>query len=145
MHLSDRRQRRWLQERLEAGYARTPREDQLRILRRLNAAEAFETFLQTKYVGQKRFSLEGAESAIPLLDALLSKAAEQGLDEVAIGMPHRGRLNVLANIAGKSYAQIFAEFEGNQDPKAALGSGDVKYHLGTEGTFTAESGATTKV
>jgi 2-oxoglutarate decarboxylase len=145
MHLQDPRQRRWLQERLESGYARTPREDQLRILRRLNAAEAFETFLQTKFVGQKRFSLEGGESLIPLLDAVLSKAAENGLDEVCIGMSHRGRLNVLANLAGKSYGQIFAEFEGNQDPRSVQGSGDVKYHLGTEGIFTAESGATTQV
>ncbi len=145
MHLADRTQRKWLQERLESGYARTPREDQLRILRRLNSAEAFETFLQTKFVGQKRFSLEGGEALIPLLDAILSKAAENGLDEVGIGMAHRGRLNVLANIAGKSYAQIFAEFEGNLDPKSVQGSGDVKYHLGTEGVFTAESGATTKV
>lgn len=145
MHLQDPRQRRWLQERLESGYARTRREDQLRILRRLNAAEAFETFLQTKYVGQKRFSLEGGESVIALLDAILSKAANSGLDEVGIGMAHRGRLNVLANIAGKSYAQIFSEFEGNQDPKSVQGSGDVKYHLGTEGAFTAESGATTQV
>ncbi|MHA3948111.1 multifunctional oxoglutarate decarboxylase/oxoglutarate dehydrogenase thiamine pyrophosphate-binding subunit/dihydrolipoyllysine-residue succinyltransferase subunit [Cellulomonas bogoriensis] len=145
MHLQDPRQRRWLQERLESGYARTPREDQLRILRRLNSAEAFETFLQTKFVGQKRFSLEGGESLIPLLDAVLSRAAEGGLDEVCIGMSHRGRLNVLANLAGKSYAQIFAEFEGNQDPRSVQGSGDVKYHLGTEGTFTAESGATTSV
>src|SRR4029079_15417454 len=145
MHLQDPRQRRWLQERLESGYPRTPREDQLRILRRLNAAEAFETFLQTKYVGQKRFSLEGGESVIPLLDAILSKAANAGLDEVGIGMAHRGRLNVLANIAGKSYAQIFSEFEGNQDPKSVQGSGDVKYHLGTEGSSTAESGATTSV
>ncbi|OIQ84706.1 multifunctional 2-oxoglutarate metabolism enzyme [mine drainage metagenome] len=145
MHLQDPRHRRWLQERLEAGHTRTAREDQLRILRRLNAAEAFETFLQTKYVGQKRFSLEGGEAVIPLLDAILSKAADNGLDEVGIGMAHRGRLNILANIAGKSYAQIFSEFEGNQDPKSVQGSGDVKYHLGTEGTFTAESGATTKV
>ena len=137
MHLQDPRQRRWLQERLESGYARTPREDQLRILRRLNAAEAFETFLQTKYVGQKRFSLEGGESVIALLDAILSKAANNGLDEVGIGMAHRGRLNILANIAGKSYSQIFREFEGNQDPKSVQGSGDVKYHLGTEGTFAA--------
>jgi len=145
MHLQDPRQRRWLQERLESGYARTPREDQLRILRRLNAAEAFETFLQTKFVGQKRFSLEGGESLIPLLDAILSRAAENGLDEVCIGMSHRGRLNVLTNLAGKSYAQVFAEFEGNQDPRSVQGSGDVKYHLGTEGVFTAESGAQTKV
>ncbi|MFC7879427.1 multifunctional oxoglutarate decarboxylase/oxoglutarate dehydrogenase thiamine pyrophosphate-binding subunit/dihydrolipoyllysine-residue succinyltransferase subunit [Isoptericola sp. NPDC057391] len=145
MHIADPAQRKWLQERLESGYARTPREDQLRILRRLNSAEAFETFLQTKFVGQKRFSLEGGESVIPLLDAILSKAAEGGLDEVGIGMAHRGRLNVLANIAGKSYGQIFKEFEGQLDPKSVQGSGDVKYHLGTEGVFTAESGATTKV
>ncbi|MGW8568155.1 multifunctional oxoglutarate decarboxylase/oxoglutarate dehydrogenase thiamine pyrophosphate-binding subunit/dihydrolipoyllysine-residue succinyltransferase subunit [Isoptericola sp. NPDC055881] len=145
MHIADPAQRRWLQERLESGYARTPREDQLRILRRLNSAEAFETFLQTKFVGQKRFSLEGGESVIPLLDAILSKAAEGGLDEVGIGMAHRGRLNVLANIAGKSYGQIFKEFEGQLDPKSVQGSGDVKYHLGTEGVFTAETGATTKV
>ena len=145
MHLQDPRQRRWLQERLESGYARTPREDQLRILRQLNAAEAFETFLQTKYVGQKRFSLEGGESLIPLLDAVLSRAAENGMDEVCIGMSHRGRLNVLANLAGKSYAQVFAEFEGNEDPRSVQGSGDVKYHLGTEGAFTSESGAQTKV
>ncbi len=145
MHIADPAQRKWLQDRLEHGYARTPREDQLRILRRLNSAEAFETFLATKYVGQKRFSLEGGESVIPLLDAILSKSAENGLDEVGIGMAHRGRLNVLANIAGKSYGQIFKEFEGQIDPKSVQGSGDVKYHLGTEGTFTAESGATTKV
>jgi 2-oxoglutarate dehydrogenase E1 component len=145
MHLQDPRQRRWLQERLEAGYARTPREDQLRILRRLNAAEAFETFLQTKFVGQKRFSLEGGESLIPLLDAVLSRAADSGLDEVCIGMSHRGRLNVLTNLAGKSYAQVFAEFEGNTDPKSVQGSGDVKYHLGTEGVFTADSGGSTTV
>ncbi len=145
MHLADRTQRKWLQTRLEAGYERTPREEQLRILRRLNSAEAFETFLQTKFVGQKRFSLEGGESVIPLLDAVLTKAARSGLDEVCIGMAHRGRLNVLANIAGKSYGQIFAEFEGNLDPRSVQGSGDVKYHLGTAGKFTAESGEETRV
>ena len=115
------------------------------ILRRLNAAEAFETFLQTKYVGQKRFSLEGGESVIPLLDEVMTSAAESGLDEVTIGMPHRGRLNVLANLAGKSYAQIFREFEGNQDPRSVQGSGDVKYHLGTEGSFKAPDGSECKV
>jgi multifunctional 2-oxoglutarate metabolism enzyme len=145
MHIQDPEQRRWLQERLERPYAKPTRDEQMRILRRLNAAEAFETFLQTKFVGQKRFSLEGGESVIPLLDSLLSAAAEQSLDEVCIGMPHRGRLNVLANVAGKSYGQIFREFEGAQDPRSVQGSGDVKYHLGTEGLFTAESGATTKV
>ncbi|WP_404381375.1 multifunctional oxoglutarate decarboxylase/oxoglutarate dehydrogenase thiamine pyrophosphate-binding subunit/dihydrolipoyllysine-residue succinyltransferase subunit [Knoellia locipacati] len=145
MHIQDPEQREWIQSKIEVGYAKTTREEQLRILRKLNAAEAFETFLQTKFVGQKRFSLEGGESVIALLDRVLSRAAEDELDEVCIGMPHRGRLNVLANIAGKSYGQIFREFEGKQDPKSVQGSGDVKYHLGTEGTFTAEGGATTKV
>jgi 2-oxoglutarate dehydrogenase E1 component len=141
MHMQDPEQRAWIQARIERRYDKPPREEQLRILRRLNAAEAFETFLQTKYVGQKRFSLEGAESVIPLMDAVLSAAAEEGLDEVCIGMPHRGRLNVLANIAGKSYAQIFREFEGDFEVEGSVqGSGDVKYHLGTSGTFTAESG-----
>ncbi|MGL5865300.1 MAG: multifunctional oxoglutarate decarboxylase/oxoglutarate dehydrogenase thiamine pyrophosphate-binding subunit/dihydrolipoyllysine-residue succinyltransferase subunit [Dermatophilaceae bacterium] len=145
MHIQDPDQREWIQSRIEVGYARMTREEQLRILRRLNAAEAFETFLQTKFVGQKRFSLEGGESVIALLDRVLSLAAGDQLDEVCIGMPHRGRLNVLANIAGKSYGQIFREFEGKQDPRSVQGSGDVKYHLGTEGTFTADGGAQTKV
>ena len=145
MHIQDPEQRQWIQERVEVGYAKPTTEEQLRILRRLNAAEAFETFLQTKFVGQKRFSLEGGESTIALLDRVLSRAAQDGLDEVCIGMPHRGRLNVLANIAGKSYAQIFREFEGKQDPRSVQGSGDVKYHLGTEGKFLAEDGSSTKV
>jgi len=145
MHITDPEQRKWVQRKVEVGYAKTSRDEQLRILRRLNAAEAFETFLQTKFVGQKRFSLEGGESVIALLDRVLSRAAQDGLDEVCIGMPHRGRLNVLANIAGKSPGQIFREFEGKSDPKSVQGSGDVKYHLGTEGVFTADSGATTKV
>ncbi len=145
MHIQDPEQRTWIQDRVEHPYAKPNREEQLRILRRLNAAEAFETFLQTKFVGQKRFSLEGAESVIPLLDAVLSASARAGLDEVCIGMPHRGRLNVLANIAGKSYGQIFREFEGQQDPRSVQGSGDVKYHLGTEGEFRAETGESTKV
>ncbi|PPK98709.1 2-oxoglutarate dehydrogenase E1 component [Kineococcus xinjiangensis] len=145
MHIQDPEQRRWIQNRVERPYNKPSAAEQLRTLRRLNAAEAFETFLQTKYVGQKRFSLEGGESVIPLLDAVLSASAREGLDEVCIGMAHRGRLNVLANIAGKSYAQIFREFEGVQDPRTVQGSGDVKYHLGTEGTFTAETGETTRV
>jgi 2-oxoglutarate dehydrogenase E1 component len=145
MHIQDPEQRRWIQDRVERPYAKPSRDEQLRVLARLNAAEAFETFLQTKFVGQKRFSLEGGESVIPLLDELLSMAARAELDEVCIGMPHRGRLNVLANIAGKSYGQIFREFEGQQDPRSVQGSGDVKYHLGTEGQFTAETGETTRV
>ncbi|WP_425829660.1 multifunctional oxoglutarate decarboxylase/oxoglutarate dehydrogenase thiamine pyrophosphate-binding subunit/dihydrolipoyllysine-residue succinyltransferase subunit [Streptomyces fractus] len=140
MHIQDPKQRRWLQDRIERQHAKPEREEQLRILRRLNSAEAFETFLQTKYVGQKRFSLEGGESVIPLLDAVIDSAAENRLDEVVIGMAHRGRLNVLANIVGKSYAQIFREFEGNLDPKSMHGSGDVKYHLGAQGTFTGLDG-----
>ncbi|MGW0661819.1 multifunctional oxoglutarate decarboxylase/oxoglutarate dehydrogenase thiamine pyrophosphate-binding subunit/dihydrolipoyllysine-residue succinyltransferase subunit [Streptodolium elevatio] len=145
MHIQDPQQRSWIQHRIELPHTKPDREDQLRVLRKLNAAEAFETFLATKYVGQKRFSLEGGESTIPLLDAILSSAAEAGLDEVSIGMAHRGRLNVLTNIVGKSYAQVFREFEGNIDPKSMHGSGDVKYHLGAEGTFTSEDGAQVKV
>ncbi|ANH93390.1 alpha-ketoglutarate decarboxylase [Streptomyces sp. SAT1] len=145
MHIQDPKQRKWIQDRVERPHSKPEREEQLRILRRLNAAEAFETFLQTKYVGQKRFSLEGGESVIPLLDAVLDSAAESRLDEVVIGMAHRGRLNVLANIVGKSYAQIFREFEGNLDPKSMHGSGDVKYHLGAGGTFTGLDGEQIKV
>ncbi|WP_199551236.1 multifunctional oxoglutarate decarboxylase/oxoglutarate dehydrogenase thiamine pyrophosphate-binding subunit/dihydrolipoyllysine-residue succinyltransferase subunit [Streptomyces sp. N35] len=145
MHIQDPKQRKWLQDRIERPHSKPEREEQLRILRRLNAAEAFETFLQTKYVGQKRFSLEGGESVIPLLDAVIDSAAESRLDEVVIGMAHRGRLNVLANIVGKSYAQIFREFEGNLDPKSMHGSGDVKYHLGAGGTFTGLDGEQIKV
>ncbi|WP_336651461.1 MULTISPECIES: multifunctional oxoglutarate decarboxylase/oxoglutarate dehydrogenase thiamine pyrophosphate-binding subunit/dihydrolipoyllysine-residue succinyltransferase subunit [unclassified Leucobacter] len=135
MHIQDPEQRLWLREQLEVPYAKPSRDEQMRILEKLNEAEAFETFLQTKYVGQKRFSLEGGESVIPLLDAMLIDAAEDGVDSVDIGMAHRGRLNVLSNIAGKTYGQIFREFEGAQSQKA--GSGDVKYHLGTSGVFTA--------
>ncbi|WP_405882431.1 multifunctional oxoglutarate decarboxylase/oxoglutarate dehydrogenase thiamine pyrophosphate-binding subunit/dihydrolipoyllysine-residue succinyltransferase subunit [Streptomyces sp. NBC_01384] len=145
MHIQDPKQRKWIQDRVERPHSKPEREEQLRILRRLNAAEAFETFLQTKYVGQKRFSLEGGESVIPLLDAVIDSAAESRLDEVVIGMAHRGRLNVLANIVGKSYAQIFREFEGNLDPKSMHGSGDVKYHLGAQGTFTGLDGEQIKV
>lgn len=145
MHIQDPDQRHWVQSKFEVRGEKVSRDEQMRILRRLNAAEAFETFLQTKYVGQKRFSLEGGESVIALLDRILCRAAEDGMDEVCIGMPHRGRLNVLANIAGKSYSQIFREFEGTQDPRSVQGSGDVKYHLGTEGVFESEDGKTTKV
>ena len=145
MYISHPEERQWIQERVEIGSPKVEREEQLRILRKLNSAEAFETFLQTKFVGQKRFSLEGGESVIPLLDAVISSAAEKGLDEVCVGMPHRGRLNVLANIAGKSFGQIFQEFQGHYKENEVHGSGDVKYHLGTEGVFTAESGAQTKI
>ncbi|HEY0496146.1 MAG TPA: multifunctional oxoglutarate decarboxylase/oxoglutarate dehydrogenase thiamine pyrophosphate-binding subunit/dihydrolipoyllysine-residue succinyltransferase subunit, partial [Kutzneria sp.] len=134
-HILEPAERRWLQERVEVVHDKPPATVQKYILSKLNAAEAFETFLQTKYVGQRRFSLEGGETLIPLLDAVLDKAAEHELDEVVIGMPHRGRLNVLANIVGKPISQIFREFEGNLDPGQAHGSGDVKYHLGAEGKY----------
>ena len=145
MYISSPEERKWIQERVEVGFTKPAREEQLHILQKLSDAEAFESFLQTKFVGQKRFSLEGGESVIPLLDAVISAAAEKKLDEVCIGMPHRGRLNVLANIAGKAYGQIFQEFQGHYKENEVHGSGDVKYHLGTEGVFTAESGAQTKI
>jgi 2-oxoglutarate dehydrogenase E1 component len=145
MHIQDPEQRRWIQQRVEQPHQKPPREEQLRILLKLNQAEAFETFLQTKFVGQKRFSLEGGETTIPLVDEICEAAAEAALDEVTIGMAHRGRLNMLANIVGKSYNQIFREFEGNIDPRTVQGSGDVKYHLGAEGQFVAGTGDKIKV
>ncbi len=145
MHIQDPEQREWIQDRVERPHERTLREEQLRILHKLNEAEALESFLQTKYVGQKRFSLEGGESLIPLLDAILIESSKDSIVEVALGMPHRGRLNVLTNIAGKSYAQVFREFEGDFGDDQVQGSGDVKYHLGTSGTFVAPDGAETRV
>lgn len=141
MHIQDPEQRRWFQDKVEVKYVKPGHDEQLRVLSKLNEAEAFETFLQTKYVGQKRFSLEGAESLVPLLDEILQGAAGAGLDGAAIGMAHRGRLNVLTNIAGKTYGQVFREFEGSTLPGNQRGTGDVKYHLGTEGTFIADDGA----
>jgi 2-oxoglutarate decarboxylase len=134
-HILEPEQQKWMRERVEIKHEKPTVAEQKYILSKLNAAEAFETFLQTKYVGQKRFSLEGAETVIPMMDAILDQAAEHGLDEVVIGMPHRGRLNVLANIVGKPYSQIFSEFEGNLNPSQAHGSGDVKYHLGATGNY----------
>ena len=145
MHIQDPATRKWFQDRLETPYAKPTREEQLRILNKLNEAEAFETFLQTKFVGQKRFSLEGGEGAIAAMDEILQSAANAGIEEVCIGMAHRGRLNVLTNIAGKTYGQVFKEFEGNTDTKSVQGSGDVKYHLGTEGTFESLEGNKVKV
>ena len=145
MHIHSPEERKWMQEQLERPYEKPSRAQQLRILEKLNEAEAFETFLQTKFVGQKRFSLEGGESTIAALDAILQAAADAHLDEIAIGMAHRGRLNVLTNIAGKTYGQVFKEFEGNTDTKSVQGSGDVKYHLGTSGVFTSVAGNSTKV
>ncbi|MCW2163879.1 2-oxoglutarate dehydrogenase E1 component [Microbacterium hydrothermale] len=140
MHIQDPAQRQWFQRNVEVKYTKPGHDEQLRILSKLNQAEAFETFLQTKYVGQKRFSLEGGESLIPLLDQILQGAASAGLDGAAIGMAHRGRLNVLTNIAGKTYGHVFREFEGAVAVGSKRGSGDVKYHLGTEGTFVGDAG-----
>ncbi|MBM9462968.1 multifunctional oxoglutarate decarboxylase/oxoglutarate dehydrogenase thiamine pyrophosphate-binding subunit/dihydrolipoyllysine-residue succinyltransferase subunit [Aeromicrobium sp. YIM 150415] len=145
MHIQDPGEREWFQDRLERPHVKPPRSEQLRILQKLNQAEAFETFLQTKFVGQKRFSLEGGETTIPVLDEIASGAAADGLSEVCIGMAHRGRLNVLVNIAGKDPSQVFREFEGNIDPRTVQGSGDVKYHLGVEGEFTSSKGDKVKV
>jgi 2-oxoglutarate decarboxylase len=145
MHIQDPEQRRWIQERVEIPHVKPSHDEQLRILNKLNESEALETFLHTKYVGQKRFSLEGSESLIPLLDGILSDAAKDDILEVAIGMPHRGRLNVLTNIAGKSFGQVFREFEGDYGDDSVQGSGDVKYHLGTTGSFLTPEGEYTSV
>jgi 2-oxoglutarate dehydrogenase E1 component len=145
MHIPDPAQKRWIQDHLEGVPTTISPEEQRYTLERLNAAEVFERFLHTRYVGQKRFGLEGAESAIVLLDALLDEAAVAGTSEAVMGMAHRGRLNVLANIVGKSYREIFEEFEGNLDPESVQGSGDVKYHKGAVGTFTGRSGVSLPV
>ncbi|HJT18398.1 MAG TPA: multifunctional oxoglutarate decarboxylase/oxoglutarate dehydrogenase thiamine pyrophosphate-binding subunit/dihydrolipoyllysine-residue succinyltransferase subunit, partial [Thermoanaerobaculia bacterium] len=143
MHIQETVQKKWLQDRMEPARNHDALDGatKRRILMKLNDAEAFEKFLHTKYVGHKRFSLEGAESLIPMLDFLFNAAADAGVVEAVIGMAHRGRLNVLANILGKSYEKIFHEFEGDVDPNSTQGSGDVKYHLGAEGTHEAPSGA----
>ena len=140
MHIQEPDQKRWIQEHVEGVRTALSTDEQLHILDRLNAAEAFERFLHTKYVGHKRFGLEGAESAIPLIDEVLDLAAQAGCEEAVLGMAHRGRLNVLANIVGKSVRQIFREFEGDLDPATTQGSGDVTYHLGASGKFAGRSG-----
>jgi 2-oxoglutarate dehydrogenase E1 component len=142
MHIDDPEIREWLQQRMEGSenHIHLAREDQLRILTRLTDAVIFEQFVRKKYVGAKTFSLEGAESLIPLLDLAVEKAGGQGVDEIVMGMAHRGRLNVLANIIGKSLTEIFWEFE-DPDPERLRGRGDVKYHLGFSGNWTTRSGA----
>src|SRR5438477_5586666 len=140
MHIQEPDQKRWIQEHAEGVRTELTAEEQLHILDRLNAAEAFERFLSTKYLGHKRFGLEGAESAIPMIDEILDQAAPAGCVEAVMGMAHRGRLNVLANIVGKSFRQIFKEFEGDIDPDTTQGSGDVKYHVGSSGKFVGRSG-----
>lgn len=143
MHIQEPDQKAWIRERVEGATSRGEWVDaatKRRILDRLNAAEAFERFLHTKYVGHKRFSLEGAETLIPLLDVLFTRAVDGGFEEAVLGMSHRGRLNVLANILGTSFEKMFRTFEGDVDPESLEGSGDVKYHLGALGEHVAPSG-----
>ncbi len=140
MHIQEPEEKRWMQEQIEGAETELKHEDQRRILTMLNAAEALSTFLGTKYVGQKRFGLEGAESAMPLLDSLLTAAADEPLAEVVMGMAHRGRLNVLVNLLDKTYQQLFKEFEGAITEDQIQGSGDVKYHLGQIASYQSPSG-----
>jgi len=144
MHMRDPEMLEWFKRKSEkeALEFNPSSEQKKRILSKLNEAVVFENFLHTKYLGQKRFSLEGGESTIPALDAIINKAAELGTQEVMIGMAHRGRLNVLANIMGKTYEQIFNEFEGTAVPDLTMGDGDVKYHMGFSSQVKAPSGAT---
>ncbi len=139
MHIQEPEQKAWIQERIEGVQPTLSRERKLRLLRKLNEAEAFERFLHTKYIGHKRFGLEGAESLIPLLDTILNAAVADDMEEVVIGMAHRGRLNVLANTIGKEYSRIFREFD-DADVQQTQGSGDVKYHLGASGIHRTEHG-----
>ncbi|MEA2566155.1 MAG: hypothetical protein QOD49_1332 [Actinomycetota bacterium] len=145
MYSQEPDQKHWIQAHVEGVNPKLDPGDMRHILEELSEAEAFERFMHTKYVGHKRFSLEGAESLIPMLDAILADAADAGLTESVIGMSHRGRLNVLANVVGKSYGQIFREFEGDIDPSAAHGSGDVQYHTGAAGEHVSRSGNSIKV
>jgi multifunctional 2-oxoglutarate metabolism enzyme len=144
MHIADQEQRDWLRQRMERNRNEEPlsKEAQLQILDKLVEAEAFEQFLHTRFVGHKRFSLEGGESLIPTLDALLDRAAEIGASHAVIGMAHRGRLNVLAHVLRKPLTKIFGEFEGWLDPSMTQGSGDVKYHLGASADYETASGRT---
>ncbi|WP_236974395.1 2-oxoglutarate dehydrogenase E1 component [Membranihabitans maritimus] len=143
-HIEDKEKRMWLRNKIESRSLEAdhglPFEKKKRILTKLNGATIFEKFLHTKYIAQKRFSLEGGESLIPALDAMINKGAESIVEEVVIGMAHRGRLNVLANIMGKTYEHIFNEFEGTAVPDMAFGDGDVKYHLGYSSQVKALNG-----
>lgn len=141
MHIDDLKVKNWLQDRMEGSENRIQlsRQEQLRILTKLTDASTFEEFIQKKFVGAKSFSLSGSETLIPLLAFAIDRAADHGVDEIVLGMAHRGRLNVLANIMGKNPREIFREFE-DADPQLYYGSGDVKYHLGHSSDFVTESG-----
>jgi 2-oxoglutarate dehydrogenase E1 component len=141
-HMSDSEERLWLQEEFQEGRLtyRFDTEERRNILWQLTAAEGLERYLHTRYVGQKRFSLEGGDALIPLLDDLIQRAGSVGIEEAVIGMAHRGRLNVLVNLLGKSPAVLFSEFEGKYDPSRLKGSGDVKYHKGFSADLRTPSG-----
>ena len=141
-HIDDLVVRTWLQERMESAenHFKLSKREQLRILTRLTDAVIFEEFIQKKFIGAKSFSLEGAESLIPLLDMAIERAGEQGVNQIVIGMAHRGRLNVLANIMGKNARQIFREFEDKDPSLHPGGGGDVKYHLGHSCDWTTAAG-----
>ena len=136
MHIADRERRLWVQERMEAEASKA---DQTRILGLLVRAEIFEQVLQTRYLGTKRYSLEGEASLLPLLDSVLSAASDQGAAKAMLAMSHRGRLNVMVQIVGRPAAELFARFE-DVDPRSTMGSGDVKYHIGATGDFRAANG-----
>ncbi|MBN9283530.1 MULTISPECIES: 2-oxoglutarate dehydrogenase E1 component [unclassified Flavobacterium] len=142
MYIRDPKVIEWIQKRLDINdnLPDFNADQKKRILKKLNEAVSFENFLHTKYVGQKRFSLEGCESAIPALDALIETAAEKGVEQFVMGMAHRGRLNVLANVFGKATQDIFSEFDGKDYDDDALFDGDVKYHLGLTATRTTQTG-----
>jgi len=141
MHIQDTSEREWIQERFEVPRERPADDERRHLLERLSAAEAFERFLHQRYVGHKRFGLEGAESAIPVLDAVLQAAADSGLAGTVLGMAHRGRLNVLSNVMGQNFDKLFRQFEGEISPDTIQGSGDVKYHVGAETVFRSRGGA----
>ncbi len=142
-YISDQKKVDWLTNEMERKFTNPlPLQKKKRILEKLNEGVMFEKFLHTKYVGQKRFSLEGGETTIPALDAIINTAANHDVQEVVIGMAHRGRLNILANIMGKTYEQIFSEFEGTAQLDQTMGSGDVKYHMGFGSEVTTEDGKT---
>ncbi|MCR9132393.1 MAG: multifunctional oxoglutarate decarboxylase/oxoglutarate dehydrogenase thiamine pyrophosphate-binding subunit/dihydrolipoyllysine-residue succinyltransferase subunit [bacterium] len=143
MHLLDMEERRWLRENMEStgNEPDLTKEDKKEILHKLNQAMAFEEFLHKKYIGHKRFSLEGNDTLIPMIHFMLEKAGQAEIEKVFMGMAHRGRLNILVNIMNKPYHRVFAEFEGNVDPDTIQGSGDVKYHLGARGKHKSKNGA----
>ncbi|GAB5409337.1 MAG: multifunctional oxoglutarate decarboxylase/oxoglutarate dehydrogenase thiamine pyrophosphate-binding subunit/dihydrolipoyllysine-residue succinyltransferase subunit [Balneolaceae bacterium] len=142
MHLLDLEERKWLRERMEStgNEPELTKDDKKQILHKLNQAMAFEEFLHKKYIGHKRFSLEGNDTLIPMIHFLLEDSGKAEIEKIFMGMAHRGRLNILVNIMNKPYHRVFAEFEGNVDPDTIQGSGDVKYHLGAKGTHETEDG-----